>query len=156
MNALNQEGGVMAAIEDHGDWLIWHEPLPVEWRGADWHYARKAIGPHADPELNHGSAESREMCLLIIDHIEDTETPEAEAKASERANEFLDGYRNVPLIEQLHGAIMAAKSILACNGRGFADGVHHARIAAALKAYDAWNAQREETATLTKGTGDAG
>lgn len=132
----------VTTIEDHGDWLIWHDPLPVDWRGADWHYARKAKGPHEDPELCHGSAESREMCLTIIDHIEDSETPEAEAKADKRANEWIDGYRNVPLIEQLHGAIMAAKSIMAAGGRGFADGLHHARIQAALSAYDAWKAER--------------
>lgn len=35
----------MTVIEEHGDWLIWHDPLPVDWRGADWHYARKVIGP---------------------------------------------------------------------------------------------------------------
>ena len=136
----------MNEIEDHGNWVIWYAPLPVDWRGADWHYARRTKHPNEDPELCQGSAESRDMCLMIIDHIEDSETPEAEAAASKRATEWMDGYRNVPLIEQLHGAILAAKSIMAAGGRGFADGVHHATIAAAAEAYDAWKAEREQEA----------
>ncbi len=51
--------------ERHGDWLIWRDPLPIEWRGADWHFARIS----ARDDIDIGNEESREMCLQTIDYI---------------------------------------------------------------------------------------
>lgn len=120
--------------EEHGGWLIWHDPLPGEWRGADWRYMRK----DANSDIDVGHAESKEMCLQSIDYLEEQFPVDEPEKSKLRSDEFLDNFRNIPLVNQLGLGLQAAISILACNGRGFADGVLRQQVDVANSAYLKW------------------
>lgn len=126
--------------EEHGEWLIWHDPLPGEWRGADWRYMRKA----ANSDIDVGHAESKQMCLQSIDFLEEQFSVDEPEKPKLRSNEFLDSFRNIPLVNQLGLGLQAAISILACNGRGFADGVLRQQVDVANAAYLKWKGSSTE------------
>lgn len=134
--------------EEYGSWLIWYDPLPGEWRGADWRYMRKS----ANSDIDVGHAESKEMCLQSIDFLEEQfpvdepETPKLRSIEffKSQSDEFLDNFLNIPLINQLGLGLQAAISILACNGRGFADGVLRQQVDVANAAYLKWKSLSTE------------
>lgn len=134
-------------IEDHGGWLVWHDPLPVEWRDRDWCFARKKPSSQYDYQFDYGREESREMCLQTIDYLESEEEREANEPAKSEPSEAFLKFTNVPLVNQLGAALIAANSVLACNGRGFADGMLLGQVKAALDTFKEWQRVQSDDAS---------
>lgn len=128
------------AVQDHGGWLIWHDPMPIEWRGADWHYAKK----DAREDFDIGHAESRDMCLQSIDYIDEQDaialSPEGQAKEARMFERSRDNLHKIMLIFTLGRALESAKSVIATGGKGTIDGTHLAIVNSALAEFREYQA----------------
>lgn len=135
-------------VEEHGDWLIWHDPLPVAFQGENWCFVHKDFGgEHVGCDPRMGRDESREMCLQTIDWLDSEQEREVrETDEDRKPSEAYLNFINVPLVKQLGAALSAANSILACNGRGFADGVLRSQVATGMEAYRAWQSAQGPSA----------
>jgi hypothetical protein len=126
--------GEECAIEHHGDWVIWHQPWPIDNREFDWHFAHKSA---TESNGLSGNAESRDMCLQAIDWLEEQERHAETEEGKAETAAFVDaGMRT------LNRALLASavKGLLDLPGignlPGFATGTHLEAARFALEQYE--------------------
>ena len=108
-------------LEISGDWLIWHDPLPINSRKADWCFVHKDF-TRDNEDIRIGREESREMCLQTIDFIEDMEAQSREEATQDQVDKLMKRFWEIALV---HDLARALKNVIDDpTGRGFMTGVH--------------------------------
>lgn len=91
-------------LEISGDWLIWHDPLPINSRKADWCFVHKDF-TRDNEDIRIGREESREMCLQTIDFIEDIWARSREEATQDQVDKLI----MTPLVETVARIIDPSK-----------------------------------------------
>lgn len=103
-------------LEISGDWLIWHDPLPINSRKADWCFVHKDF-TRDNEDIRIGREESREMCLQTIDFIEDMEAQSREEATQDQVDKLMKRFWEIALV---HDLARALKNVIDDpTGRGF-------------------------------------